>query len=186
MNSSEVPFWLAGWVCNWRINSNKQVFLFILTQKIKPKNRFHLGWFKGAAWTEVRYKLSEHANINTKLLEAFQSSTVGYQHYPEKHKPTHSTGEGLLICCQYVIHNDCLGVRGFLSSDLNSVIYCGEALSGKIQRWVTIGHSTLIKHANHLLKHLLIGVREVLTLKSGNSPKFDQWSLILNWNATKC
>lgn len=102
------PSALTGWICDLRINSNKQVFLFILTQKIKSKDRFHLGWFKGAAWMEARYKLSEHANINTKL-EAFQSPTVGYQHYPEKHKPTHSTGEGLLICCQYVNHNDRLG-----------------------------------------------------------------------------
>lgn len=91
------------------INSNKQVFLFILTQKIKLKDRFHLGWFKGTAWMEARYKLSEHSNINTscwRLSSRQQWDTSMIQKNTSAHKPTHSTGKGLLICCQYVIHND--------------------------------------------------------------------------------
>ena len=51
------------------INSNKQVFLFILRQELKPKDRFHLGWLWDTAGTEARCKLCEHSDINTTFLE---------------------------------------------------------------------------------------------------------------------
>lgn len=90
------------------INSNKQVFPFILTQKIKLKDRFHLGRFKGTAWkpgtswvntptlTQSFWRLSSRQQWDTSMIQKNTSA----------HKPTHSTGKGLLICCQYVIHND--------------------------------------------------------------------------------
>lgn len=148
------------WVCDWRINSNKQAFLLIPRQKIKPKERSHLGWFAG---TEARYKLREHANINIKSLEAF--SVVGYQRDPENHlraqaNSFHRLGSSDLLP---VCHSHWpLRLRGVKFRLEFCYLLWGSIIRKKKIQWrVRISHSTLIKHAIHLLKHLLIGVREV-------------------------